>query len=103
MTALFKRCGGRQFFDFNHVVKELKEFILKTWRQNMKHTFYHSGNTPGFPYENSNNSWYKKEKLDNFIKKIPGKDDDLVIEDNTIYEIDRECMEKLKRSKRRKK
>jgi hypothetical protein len=27
-------------------------------------------------------------------------DDDLIIEENTIYEIDRDCMERLKRNKR---
>ncbi len=69
----------------------------------MKHTFYHSGNTPGFSYENSNYPWNKKDNIDNFITKIPGKDDDLIIEDNTIYEIDRDCIEKLKKLKKRKK
>ncbi len=29
-------------------------------------------------------------------------DDDLIIEDNTIYEIDRECFERLKRQRRKK-
>lgn len=28
-------------------------------------------------------------------------DEDLIIEENTIYEIDRECMERLKRNKKR--
>jgi len=28
-------------------------------------------------------------------------DEDLVIEENTIYEIDRECVERLKRNKKR--
>ncbi|NLY47973.1 MAG: hypothetical protein GX059_03000 [Clostridiales bacterium] len=28
-------------------------------------------------------------------------DEDLVIEDNTIYEIDRECVERMKRNKKR--
>lgn len=29
------------------------------------------------------------------------RDEDLIIEENTIYEIDRECVERLKRSRRR--
>ncbi|MDF2539324.1 MAG: hypothetical protein K0S76_2345 [Herbinix sp.] len=37
----------------------------------------------------------------NETEKKQGKDKDLIIEDNTIYEIDRECYERLK-SKRRK-
>jgi len=45
-----------------------------------------------------------KYKENSFGQKEPsGKknDEDLVIEDNTIYEIDRECMERLKRNKKR--
>jgi hypothetical protein len=36
-------------------------------------------------------------------KEFPKKreDDDLIIEENTIYEIDRECVERLKRNKKR--
>ncbi|MDD4113949.1 MAG: hypothetical protein PHC56_13100 [Herbinix sp.] len=29
------------------------------------------------------------------------RDDDLIIEENTIYEIDRSCVERLKRNRRR--
>lgn len=29
------------------------------------------------------------------------RDEDLIIEENTIYEIDRDCMERLKRNRRR--
>ena len=66
----------------------------------MKHKFYLSGDNSGFPYEN-NKSKPTADK-EEFVKKIKGKDDDLVIEDNTIYEIDRECYERLRRQKRRK-
>ncbi|MBE5966909.1 MAG: hypothetical protein E7255_08085 [Lachnospiraceae bacterium] len=65
----------------------------------MKHKFYLSEDSSGFPYENNKS----KPSMDNeFIKKVEGRDDDLVIEDNTIYEIDRECYERLRRQKRRK-
>ena len=37
----------------------------------------------------------KKESFDNKIY------DDLIIEENTIYEIDRKCVERLKRNRKR--
>jgi hypothetical protein len=66
----------------------------------MKHKFYLSGDNSGFPYENNKNE--PTTDKEEFVRKIERKDDDLVIEDNTIYEIDRECYERLRRQKRRK-
>lgn len=34
--------------------------------------------------------------------KMKNKDDDLVIEENTVYEIDRECYERLKKQRKHK-
>lgn len=41
---------------------------------------------------------YDSKETDNAQKD----DKDLIIEDNTIYEIDRECYERLKRQRKRK-
>ncbi len=60
---------------------------------------FNSGNSSGFQYEKQ--KFYTQEKNDsNIVKKQ--KDEDLIIEENTIYEIDRECYERLKRQKKRK-
>lgn len=65
----------------------------------MNHTFYHSGEESGSPYvKNKRKSAMENDLL---VKKVPGKDDDLIIEDNTIYEIDRDCYERLRRQKRK--
>ncbi|NLP34488.1 MAG: hypothetical protein GX359_04740 [Clostridiales bacterium] len=66
----------------------------------MNRTFYHSGEDSELPYGKN----YKKKSLTNeiSIKKNLRKDDDLIIEDNTIYEIDRDCYERLRRQKRKK-
>ncbi|HHU73405.1 MAG TPA: hypothetical protein GXZ28_02110 [Clostridiales bacterium] len=62
--------------------------------------YYYSGNSSGFQYGmRSNNS---KEVDGSKNNQKNRKDEDLVIEDNTIYEIDRECYERLKRHKKRK-
>jgi hypothetical protein len=45
---------------------------------------------------NNNNRDYTKET----DGRYPQRDDDLIIEDNTVYEIDRGCYEKLKKQKR---
>ncbi len=45
----------------------------------------------GYSISNSNDSSKKRRN-----------DEDLIIEENTIYEIDRECYERLKRQRKRK-
>lgn len=67
----------------------------------MGNPFYHQEDSSGY----QKNSNYNSEK-DNSYSKDQGKrprdrDDDLIIEDNTIYEIDRECYERLKKQKKR--
>lgn len=64
--------------------------------------FYHSGNPSGFQYEKQNNTGKNDYDQKAKVQKLPGRDDDLVIDDNTVYEIDRECYERLKRQKKRK-
>ena len=43
----------------------------------------------------SNSSTIGKERI------ARNKDEDLIIEENTIYEIDRDCFERLKRQKKK--
>lgn len=67
----------------------------------MRRMYYHSGEEPGLPYEYNKRKQMQESILSN--KKSQGKDDDdLIIEDNTIYEIDRECYERLWRQRRKK-
>lgn len=60
----------------------------------------HSGKPNGFEYTNRNNNTQNKTNS-NDNKNKNEKDDDLIIEGNTVYEIDRECYERLKRQKKR--
>jgi hypothetical protein len=68
----------------------------------MGEQFYLSGKPSGSQFERLNAP--SNGKSNENVAKIgrKEKDDDLVIEDNTIYEIDRECYDRLKRQKRRK-
>ena len=63
-------------------------------------------------YNNPNNQfWNNYIKRDNEFSEVklsqqkePSKnkrDEDLIIEENTIYEIDRNCVERLKKNRRR--
>jgi hypothetical protein len=54
-------------------------------------------------YEDTNNVLRKNEVHSVSEKKMTGKDDELIIEDNAVYEIDMECLEKLKKMKKRNK
>lgn len=66
----------------------------------------------GYPFNyQEDSSGYQKNRndnseRDNLYSKDQGKrkkdrDDDLIIEDNTVFEIDRECYERLKKQKKR--
>lgn len=63
--------------------------------------FYNPGEFSGFQYD----SRYSRAKdNDNGNGLDIGRsrgDEDLIIEDNTVYEIDRECYERLKRQRMR--
>ncbi len=67
----------------------------------MNGKFYSSGTPSGFRYD-------IQKKSSQLNKDVPitdysslEKEDDLIFEDNTVYEIDRECYERLKRQKKR--
>jgi hypothetical protein len=68
----------------------------------MESQFYTSGNSSGFQYENRGISGQSKGNPNQENKKRKDTDEDLIIEENTVYEIDRECYEKLKRQRKRK-
>ncbi len=59
----------------------------------------------GKPTGRRNSNQFKAVKNNININKeyrpYEKSDDDLVIEENTVYEIDRECYERLKRQRRR--
>lgn len=68
----------------------------------MDNQYYRQGDKNGFQYlKNQNNL---KESGINKDKAIDSRkrDEDLVIEENTVYEIDRDCYERLKSKKKRK-
>ena len=67
----------------------------------MDSRYYHSGKQTGFQYgkpmEPVQNRRMTQEKE---IQKSTS-DEDLIIEDNTVYEIDRECYNRLRRKRKR--
>ena len=63
--------------------------------------FFTSGTLSGFQYERRNNTTPRRTESASEMKRNKA-DEDLVIEDNTVYEIDRECYERLKRQRKRK-
>lgn len=56
----------------------------------------------GFQFENGIKGMSQGNNEMNENSKVKKKDEDLVIEENTIYEIDRECYERLKKQKKNK-
>lgn len=61
-----------------------------------------SGKPSGFQYEKSDSFAYEEKVVQRDLTESGNRDEDLVIEENTIYEIDRNCYERLKRQKKRK-
>ncbi len=70
----------------------------------MSDKFYPSGKPAGFQYDKPMNPSRGRNDNPNLSRYSKGDDADadLIIEDNTIYEIDRGCFERLKRQKKRK-
>ncbi|MDF2543560.1 MAG: hypothetical protein K0S47_3278 [Herbinix sp.] len=70
----------------------------------MANQFFRPGYNSGFRYEKQNNTNMNNNNNRDYTKetdgRYPQRDDDLIIEDNTVYEIDRGCYEKLKKQKR---
>ncbi len=61
--------------------------------------FYRSGRSSGKQHQTKKDPIQRRRLINEVNNK--SKDDDLVIEENTVYEIDRECYERLNRQKRR--
>lgn len=68
----------------------------------MRNQFYHPGDSSGFQYDDLNNMAKEKLEKSRVDRKVRSKDEDLIIEENTIYEIDRSCYERLKAQKKKK-
>lgn len=51
--------------------------------------------------QNNRNYVNQNEKHGTGDKDLKGRNEDLIIEENTIYEIDRECYARLQKQKRR--
>jgi len=67
----------------------------------MGEKFRSSGKPTGYQYGNQYKVIKNKANVNDVYTKQKGKDDDLIIEENTIYEIDRECYERTKKQKKR--
>jgi hypothetical protein len=63
-------------------------------------SYYRSGNSSGFQYEKRSYNPNDKLSISETEKRKKERDNDLIIEDNTIYEVDRDCYERLKRQKK---
>lgn len=62
---------------------------------------YHPGNHYGYRYTRDKkypNDIIRTRQQDTSVNK---KDEDLIIDENTVYEIDRNCMERLKKNRKR--
>jgi hypothetical protein len=67
---------------------------------NMGGSRYISGGYSGFQYAKNSNNLSETANIIEAEKKVKERDSDLIIEDNTIYEIDRDCYERLKKLKK---
>lgn len=68
----------------------------------MDSQFYRPGDKNGFQYSKKEDTINDTDRVSRESMNLRKRDDDLIIEDNTVYEIDRECYERLKKQKRRK-
>lgn len=68
----------------------------------MDSQYYRPGDKNGFQYAKKEDQSKDADNLNNSGQSSRMRDEDLIIEDNTIYEIDRECFERLKKQKKRK-
>lgn len=65
----------------------------------MDNQFYRPSNNNGFQY--STNVSRNQMNIKQDSQTSNKRDEDLIIEDNTIYEIDRECYERTRKQKKR--
>jgi len=68
----------------------------------MGEQFFRSGKPSGFQYEKQSDIFQENIDPNDMNRKQRELDKDLIIEENTVYEIDRECYERLKRQRKRK-
>lgn len=67
----------------------------------MNGKFYSSGRPSGFQYDAQKTPSQQRKDIPITEYSSLEKEDDLIFEDNTVYEIDRECYERLKRQRKR--
>ncbi|MBP1755187.1 MAG: hypothetical protein H6Q59_1585 [Firmicutes bacterium] len=67
----------------------------------MNGKFYSSGNPSGFQYETQKNLSQMGSDVPVSKNNSIEMEGDLIFEDNTVYEVDRECFERLKRQKKK--
>ncbi len=65
----------------------------------MNNQFNYSNNANRFISKDSSSKDASRQGQKEQISRK--RDDDLIIEENTIYEIDRDCVERVKRNRRR--
>lgn len=63
--------------------------------------YFSSGKSSGFPYDKQKITKQGYIDAKDVVRKNSKSDEDLIIEDNTIYEVDRDCYERLKRQRKR--
>ncbi len=68
----------------------------------MNRQMYPSGRPSGSQYDKQKITANEKNGVHNSINMGKEMEDDLIIEDNTVYEIDRECFERLKSQRKKK-
>ncbi|MDF2485877.1 MAG: hypothetical protein K0R46_2045 [Herbinix sp.] len=68
----------------------------------MSEMLHPSGKPSGFQYDKQMPPYRANNGIHNQVNSNEEMEDDLIIEENTVYEIDRECFERLKRQKKRK-
>ena len=66
----------------------------------MNGKYYPSGKPSGFQYDKPMTPFKENNNLPPSLKSSE-MEDDLIIEDNTVYEIDRECFERLKKQRKK--
>ncbi len=67
----------------------------------MGEQFYRFGKSTAAGFENQNDWAKDKSGSSNPSRNLKDTDEDLIIEENTVYEIDRECYERLKKQRKR--
>jgi|GEM_PF-576404 hypothetical protein len=73
--------------------------IILILGHSMGERYYRSGKLSGFQFDSRNDSELGRPATGEDDKSK--KDDDLVIEENTVYEIDRECYERIKKQRKK--